>query len=385
MINDQNKLKKSVRENLLSNDDLSYYSQSDYSEENTQPVIRNEAGSNTKKESSEFNSESQENQGPNSGEIECRVILLSLEKNQIDQFICPIQGCLKKISGEVEVKIVFQSDDFEIRCLYEDLEYKNSLKKQPLLRFCPKQNCGGFGMAQNFNEKFVKCQDCDNQICFECREDWHGDFTSCESAMNKKLNGIPSDNLNVSYCPKCKTKVENLKKKDQDNLKDLFHITCYFCKFEWCWNCRGTYAYDHYLPINPFGCGLRLFAKKHKWYIQTLINFGWLLVILLLLPLWLIIQIPIALTAYCFEGPFELLGKYFCKNPLACVLGLIVVVILFTIGMAINLIAIPLFLTVGIPLLIGFMIHQRAKVHKKSNKLLEGLLSGNMYLGVYKQ
>jgi E3 ubiquitin-protein ligase RNF19A len=78
--------------------------------------------------------------------------------------------------------------------------------------------------------------------------------------MEKKFQGWASGNINISYCPKCKTRVEKV--------EGCNHMTCYFCQFQWCWICGGTYTDDHYVPINPFGCGNQQFAKKHVWYIQ---------------------------------------------------------------------------------------------------------------------
>lgn len=43
----------------------------------------------------------------------------------------------------------------------------------------------------------------------------------------------------MAFCPKCKTKVE---KESGCN-----HMTCYICKFQWCWLCGGTYSQYHYM------------------------------------------------------------------------------------------------------------------------------------------
>jgi len=56
---------------------------------------------------------------------------------------------------------------------------------------------------------------------------------------------------------------------------------------------------------------------------------------------------------------------------------MIVFSILFTLGMALNIIAIPLFLAFGLPFIIGFMIYKRVKVHREANKNLREIMEGN--------
>lgn len=31
-------------------------------------------------------------------------------------------------------------------------------------------------------------------------------------------------------------------------------MICYYCEFQFCWICGGTYSKDHYSSLNPFGC-----------------------------------------------------------------------------------------------------------------------------------
>jgi E3 ubiquitin-protein ligase RNF19A len=65
--------------------------------------------------------------------------------------------------------------------------------------------------------------------------------------MEKKFEGWAKGNIDISYCPKCRTRVEKV--------EGCNHMTCYFCSFQWCWICGGTYTPDHYVPFNPLGCG----------------------------------------------------------------------------------------------------------------------------------
>jgi len=83
---------------------------------------------------------------------------------------------------------------------------------------------------------------------------------------------------------------------------------------------------------------------------------GWLLLALLLLPLILVFTVPVVMVGIVgFEGLG--LKRRCCKNPCIFLYGSLVSLILFSIGMALNVIAIPLFLVIGLPIIIGTMIY----------------------------
>lgn len=84
-------------------------------------------------------------------------------------------------------------------------------------------------------------------MCFQCKEEYHGWWISCERNLEKKFKSWSDGNLAISFCPKCKTKVEKV--------EGCNHMTCYLCGFQWCWICGGTYNEFHFNPLNPLGCG----------------------------------------------------------------------------------------------------------------------------------
>ena len=102
--------------------------------------------------------------------------------------------------------------------------------------------------------------------------------------MEKKFKEWSKNDLAISFCPKCKTKVEKA--------SGCNHMTCYLCNFQWCWICGATYYDGHYNPLNPLGCGNQQFGEKRVWYKQMLINLGWLIFAIIALPLLVIFLLP---------------------------------------------------------------------------------------------
>jgi hypothetical protein len=60
---------------------------------------------------------------------------------------------------------------------------KSKLESDPFIRFCTKANCEGYMRAESKNAKRLTCDLCNTSVCFRCREDWHGYFTSCNKVI----------------------------------------------------------------------------------------------------------------------------------------------------------------------------------------------------------
>ena len=86
---------------------------------------------------------------------------------------------------------------------------------------------------------------------------WHGELITCEEALNRQLEGWAEENAgNISFCPMCRTRIEKN--------KGCNHMTCAFCKYEFCWSCgaSATNAERHF-DIGR-GCGVQVMDDKIK-------------------------------------------------------------------------------------------------------------------------
>ena len=68
---------------------------------------------------------------------------------------------------------------------YDRFKDQKSLDADPLVRWCPKPGCLTHIKAANKDSGKLTCPKCSTNVCFKCRDEWHGDKVSCEEAMKK--------------------------------------------------------------------------------------------------------------------------------------------------------------------------------------------------------
>ena len=179
-----------------------------------------------------------------------------IEKAEIDKVRCLDYECLRPVSEKQLEQILTVCDKLELMEKYRRFKASKNLDLDPLVRFCPKPDCGQHMRGEEGAQK-LQCPKCSTWICFKCRDEWHGDDVTCEEAMNKQLAGWAEENKdNVSFCPMCRTKIEK-------NL-GCNHMTCGFCKYEFCWSCgaSATNAERHF--DSGRGCGVKKMDDRVK-------------------------------------------------------------------------------------------------------------------------
>ena len=67
------------------------------------------------------------------------------------------------------------------------------------MRWCPRNNCEGFVISKNKDDKKLSCQECFTLICFECRQEWH-EGRDCDGELDENYAKL----LKIKPCPQCK-------------------------------------------------------------------------------------------------------------------------------------------------------------------------------------
>jgi hypothetical protein len=124
-------------------------------------------------------------------------------------------------------------------------------------------------------------------------------------------------------------------------------MTCFFCEFDWCWKCGGTVDEFHYVPGNPFNCGVGMMdsdAPDYKRYLSLvlqLLGFG---LFVMATPMVLVFTIPFGLFIMVWSFYFAI-----TVNKGDLLLGVLLFLpafigslIMLILGFAFDIIAIPL-------------------------------------------
>ena len=87
---------------------------------------------------------------------------------------------------------------------------------------------------------------CKFTFCFNCKEDWHTGFT-CAQFQKWKVENSGSEGAFIKWrekntrpCPNCNVSIE---KNAGCN-----HMTCFSCKYNFCWLCLQKYTTKHFGP-----------------------------------------------------------------------------------------------------------------------------------------
>jgi len=218
-----------------------------------------------------------------------------INDNKVLDITCPYPKCETHVEYH-QVQDVVTQEQFS---RYEEFTFLASLNADPTVRWCPKVGCGNAIIGDPENSKCVcTSPECKYEFCFQCSEPWHQDF-SCEQYQDWKAeNGMVDKKFskwakdNTKKCPNCKSLIEKM--------SGCNHMTCYKCKYEFCWLCNGKYSSNHFDVFNVLGCpgmqsGNKQFGMAKRLGMRALIGTG--------LVLGGVIGAALAIPAAVVAGP----------------------------------------------------------------------------------
>ena len=156
-----------------------------------------------------------------------------INSNFIEGIKCLDKDCDTKLYDDFIEKKLFK--DIKLLDKYKTLQNKRQLMLDPNIQLCPFPDCDSYAKKEN-DSKYVSCIKYKHKFCFNCLKEWHGN-KKCDTSVDKSFEKW-RDSDKVKRCPKCKFFIE---KNEGCN-----HITCYNCKYQFCWLCLGEYNSRHY-------------------------------------------------------------------------------------------------------------------------------------------
>jgi len=159
---------------------------------------------------------------------------------EVLRVVCPHPECEREIQ-ESELFAYLTPELVEKYHRFKEIRLVQLNKKA---RFCTKKGCPGWMTGSLFKSKLT-CPICSTKHCWKCGNTWHGRFTRCDKGTDASF-ALWSLGKAVAKCPKCRARIW----KDGG----CNHMTCRYCKYEFCWICRGRYTYNHFEAWNLMGC-----------------------------------------------------------------------------------------------------------------------------------
>jgi len=151
---------------------------------------------------------------------------------------------------------------------YQQFLFLASLRAEPNCRWCPNPACSSpVVRKEGIYSALLTCGSCSTQFCFDCSDYWHAGKTCEENKKEKK---------------KSKSDIKSEKKKMRSGkpcigcgaIVDKFggcnHITCVYCKAEWCWICHTEFKPDHYFNTPCKGLQFTSYPSLRKAGMKSL-------------------------------------------------------------------------------------------------------------------
>jgi len=164
-------------------------------------------------------------------------------------FECIEELCDRPIADE---ELMLFLDDLS-RSKYAKFARNALLVQDPDIRWCVKRGCEHEIRRQNKRQKRMECGRCGTAVCYDCSGLYHNtasgehDCETVKRADSKCSEWANAGGLDVQNCPKCAARIE---KNAGCN-----HLTCSYCKYQFCWLCRKEFKKGHYDRSNILrGC-----------------------------------------------------------------------------------------------------------------------------------
>jgi len=149
---------------------------------------------------------------------------------------CPSFGCLSRLTSS-DLMAFLTKVEFN---RWEEIAFQEWAEAQPEFRWCAATNCGSGQLIYGGEDEntFFHCAKCKATTCFKHRVQFHHGISCDEYDMLVASQDEIAHKLwidsNTKECPKCKVAIE---KNGGCN-----HMTCKFCKHEFCWKCLANFA-----------------------------------------------------------------------------------------------------------------------------------------------
>ena len=176
----------------------------------------------------------------------------------------------------------------------------------PNIQLCPSPDCDSYAL-KNGKNKYVSCIKYRHKFCFNCLKAWHGD-KECDNSLDNSFKKWRDSNT-VRRCPKCKYFIE----KDEG----CNHITCYNCRYQFCWLCMAEYTSGHY----DLGRCSGLQFTDYKICSNRIINFLYQLLMSTLKCLLFAIVVPFLFVFFLGYAFSEKIAESDCINILNGIIG----------------------------------------------------------------
>ena len=192
----------------------------------------------------------------------CKLCVFRHTKEQLDNTVidikCPfsVSGaeCASRIDERIIRKVSMFDKDNDLLPLYNQVSIKVALTTLSEETFqCPTPECTNVilfsedDLKQNIVSSQFHCVECTRYYCVLCKhpwtyKTWTHDGISCETYGKNLPQTLTEDDrmidhLGMKKCPKCKVII-------QKN-EGCVHMTCRYCKHQFCWKCVGPWPKCH--------------------------------------------------------------------------------------------------------------------------------------------